>query len=68
MDLKHLRFIYLNKKNRDIKKYEECKNNGIKLFYFTEEKRYDLSNYIDKVYTKFEELCEKIDEALLETH
>lgn len=54
--------------NRDIKKYEECKNNGIKLFYFTEEKRYDLSNYIDKVYTKFEELCEKIDEALLEIH
>ena len=56
------KFIEISK--RDMKKYDECKNNGIKLFYFTEEKRYDLSNYIDKVYTKFDELCSEIDKIL----
>ena len=50
--------------NRDLEKYKECKENNIKLFYFTEEKRYDLTNYIDKVYTKFDELCNEITKIL----
>lgn len=66
--VKMLCFLFYLHIYMKIKYFTQCKNNGIKLFYFTEEKRYDLSNYIDKVYTKFEELCEKIDEALLETH
>ena len=52
---------FLKIAERDKKKYEECLNNGIKLFYYTDEKWNITENYIDKVYTNFEELCKAID-------
>lgn len=55
---------FLEIAKRDKEKYEECKNNGIKLFYFTTETWNILDNYIDKVYTKFEDLCEAIDKEI----
>ena len=55
---------FLKIAERDKEKYKECKNNGIKLFYFTTETWNILDNYIDKVYTKFEDLCEAIDKEI----
>lgn len=55
---------FLKIAERDKKKYEECKNNDIKLFYFTTETWNNLDNYIDKVYTKFEDLCKAIDKEI----
>ena len=48
-------------KIRDLKKYERCKNHGIKLFYYTPPtmKSY-IRDYFDKVYTSFEELINDI--------
>lgn len=52
---------FLNLSRRDIEKYKECKNNGIKLFYFTFDKKTIPDNYIDKIYYSFEELCNEIN-------
>jgi hypothetical protein len=49
----------------DEQKYRECKENGIKLFYFTFEKRGVPTEYFDKVYTDFDGLCEEIDKEML---
>lgn len=48
-------------KIRDLKKYERCKNHGIKLFYYTPPtmKSY-IRDYFEKVYTSFEELINDI--------
>lgn len=42
---------------RDLNKYKKCKENGIKIFYFTPPsmKNY-INNYFEKVYTSFEKL------------
>ena len=52
---------FLKIAKRDEEKYKECKENGIKLLYFTTETWNITENYIDKVYTNFEKLCEEID-------
>ena len=56
---------FLKVVERDKEKYKECKDNGIKLFYFTTEKWGVNDGYIDKVYTRFDELCEEIDKELI---
>ena len=48
----------------DEEKYKECQDNNIKLLYFTFTDRDVPSNYIDKVYTNFDELCEVIDNII----
>lgn len=55
---------FLKIAQRDKEKYHECKNNGIKLFYYTNEIWNVTDNYIDKVYTNFDKLCEEIDKYL----
>jgi very-short-patch-repair endonuclease len=55
---------FLEIAKRDKEKYDECTNNGIKLFYYTDETWNVTDNYIDKVYTNFNELCSRIDEIL----
>ena len=52
-------FLELSK--RDIEKYKECKDNGIKLFYFTFDRKTIPDNYIDNVYYSFDSLCNEID-------
>lgn len=52
---------FLDLCRRDKEKYEECKNNGIKLFYFTFEKNIITENYIDKVYFNIKDLFNEID-------
>ena len=47
-------------KELDKRKYELCKENGIKLFYFTYEKYYAPREYFDTVYTDIEELKKNI--------
>ena len=48
---------------RDVRKYEKCKEHGIKIFYFSyEPKRYIPSIYIDKVYTNEQGLLNAIEE------
>ena len=51
----------------DKEKYKNCQDNNINLLYFTFTKRDVPTNYIDKVYTDFEELCAKIDEIISNT-
>ena len=46
---------------RDKQKYEECKKNDIKLFYYTDYTTHLPVNYLGKVYTNFNELCNDID-------
>lgn len=49
---------------RDKEKFEESKKNGVRLLYFTYQP-WDIKNgYIDKVYTKVNELFEIIDEII----
>ncbi|MBO6253808.1 MAG: DUF723 domain-containing protein [Bacteroidaceae bacterium] len=55
---------FLDIAKRDKEKYIQCKDNGIKLFYFTDEKWNVTDNYIDKVYTKFDDLCDDIDKFM----
>jgi hypothetical protein len=55
---------FLKIAKRDKEKYEICKRNNIRLFYYTRETWNALDNYIDKVYTKFDELCSEIDKIL----
>ena len=52
---------FLDLAERDIKKYEECKNAGIKLLYFTFDKKTIPDNYIERVYSSFNDLCDEID-------
>lgn len=44
---------------RDIEKYNLCKENGVKLFYFSKAKNIPTS-YIEKIYTDYEELLQVI--------
>lgn len=44
---------------RDIEKYNQCKNNGVRLLYFTKEKN-PPNNYIDFIYTKEDDLLKAI--------
>lgn len=52
---------FLKCSERDIEKFNECKNNNIKLLYFTFNKKTIPDNYIDYVYYSFEDLCDIID-------
>lgn len=46
---------------RDLNKYIQCKENGIRLFYFTPPSmKQFISNYFEKVYTSLEELIRNI--------
>jgi hypothetical protein len=47
-------------KERDIVKYNLCQKNGIKLFYFSNEKKTLFNEYIDKVFSDKEELIKEI--------
>jgi hypothetical protein len=51
---------FLKQKQRDINKYNECKEHNIKLFYFTKEKEIP-NEYLDIIYTKEEELLKAIN-------
>lgn len=51
---------FLKQKQRDINKYNECKEHNIKLFYFTKEKEIP-DEYLDIIYTKEEELLKAIN-------
>lgn len=53
---------YVNQIERDTRKYNKCKENEIKLFYFTDKKLIKSIpiDYIDKVYTNEEELIDEI--------
>ena len=52
---------FLKIAQRDKEKYNECKSKNIKLLYFTFDKKTIPDMYIDTVYYKFEDLCDKID-------
>ena len=52
---------YTTIKNRDIIKYRKCKENGLKLFYFTFEKNRIPKNYLDKIFIDEKELLDNID-------
>lgn len=48
-------------KENDLKKYNLCKENGIKIFYYAKEnKRYIPEKYIDKIYFNLNELLKEI--------
>jgi hypothetical protein len=48
----------------DKMKYKKCMEASVKLLYYTEDKRDVPTNYIDKVYTNFDELCRVIDNII----
>ena len=52
---------FIKTAQRDKAKYEKCKKNGIKLLYYTNETWNVTPNYLDVVYTKFDDLCIEID-------
>ena len=45
--------------SKDKEKFEKCKNNGIKLFYFSTEKNIPI-DYFDKIYSDNNKLLEEI--------
>ena len=49
---------------RDIEKYKLCKENNVKLYYFSKARNIPL-DYIDKIYTNEEELLQAIKRYLL---
>lgn len=51
---------FLKQKQRDIDKYNECKEHNIKLFYFSKEKEIP-NEYLDIIYTEEEELLKAIN-------
>lgn len=51
-------------KERDIRKYKKCKQNGITIFYLTFEKC-EINDYFTKVFTNLNELYEEIDNMML---
>lgn len=51
---------------RDLRKYNLCKENNCKLFYFTYEKSHVPDTYLDKVYTDENELIVAICDYMLE--
>lgn len=53
---------------RDTKKFEESRKNGIKLLYFTYNSCDIKNGYIDKVYTKIDELFDTIDNLIVNYH
>lgn len=50
--------------NLDYKKYNKCKENNIKIFYFTFSKEFANIQYIDKLYFNIFELCNDINEYI----
>lgn len=56
-DSKNLFKIFKTVKDRDCKKYSKCKENGVELLYFTEEK---FSKNTENTYTNIEKLINKI--------
>lgn len=51
-------------RERDERKYEMCKNNGIRLFYYTKEnKKFIPSEYFDKIYQDINVLIKEINKA-----
>lgn len=55
---------YKERRSLDEQKHRECEEHGIRLFYFTFEKKGVPTDYLDKVYTDFDELCEEIDKEM----
>ncbi|MCH5167469.1 MAG: zinc ribbon domain-containing protein [Erysipelotrichales bacterium] len=53
-----------NRKKLDLRKYNLCMTNGIKLFYFTFNKKFENIKYFDKVYTNIEELFSEIQKYI----
>ena len=52
-------------RERDYRKYQKCKENGINIFYLTLEK-VDISNYFTKVYTNLDDLFNEIDKVIIQ--
>lgn len=57
-----------HRKELDKTKYEICKANNIHLIYFTFNKDFEGINYLDRVYTKLEDLYDKMSYLMTEYH
>lgn len=58
---------YLIQSKRDLIKYKNCLQNGIKMFYISFEKKIP-STYFEKIYTTIENLFQAIDEYIKNYH